>query len=168
MIFLAVAALHDLRHHRLPNLYLLAGLCVALALQFWQAGGAGLAAAGGGFLLGLLAFLPFYIRGGMAAGDVKLMAVVGAFIGGWMVLWAALCSLLAGSLLALGYLLWRGQLASVLGRYWASAGLRRYIPATDDSAARHRFPYALAIAVGTVCSLYLPSPLMPLLSRFAI
>lgn len=152
--FLVGAVIFDSRSHRLPNYYLLLGLPVALALQIWATGAAGVVAGGAGLLTGFAVFLPFYVVGGMAAGDVKLMAVVGSFLGVTGALWAAACSLIAGATLGVIYLLYKGQLGRLVGRYWAMASLRALIPAEDNDAARHRFPYALAIATGTLVSLY--------------
>jgi len=148
------AVIYDGISHRLPNYYLLLGLALALAFQAWTAGWAGLVAGGAGLLTGFALFLPFYALGGMAAGDVKLMAVVGSFLGWSGAFWAGAFSLIAGTILGLLYMLYKGQLGKLLGRYWAMASLRAYIPAQDDDAARDRFPYALAIAVGTLTSLY--------------
>ncbi len=148
------AVAYDLVSHRLPNYCLLLGLAAAMALQAWVSGWAGVMAGGAGLLTGFALFLPLYALGGMAAGDVKLMAVVGGFLGVNGVLWAGTYSLIAGSVLGVGYLLYKGQFGRLLGRYWAMASLRSHIPAEDGDAARHRFPYALAIAAGTLLSLY--------------
>lgn len=148
------AVIYDRVSHRLPNYYLLLGLLVVFVWQIWVAGWGGLFSAGVGLFTGFALFLPFYALGGMAAGDVKLMAVVGSFLGWSGALWAGALSLMAGSLLGIFYLLYKGQLGKLLGRYWVMASLRAYIPAQEGDAARDRFPYALAIAVGTLVSLY--------------
>ena len=153
-VFLVGAVIFDCVNHRIPNYYVLLGLLLAITLQTWTAGWTGILAGGAGLLTGFALFLPFYALGGMAAGDVKLMAVVGSFLGWSGALWAGVLSLIAGSLLGIVYLLCKGQLGKLLGRYWAMASLRTHIPAQDNDAARDRFPYALAIAVGTLASLY--------------
>ncbi|MNZ68225.1 Type IV leader peptidase family protein [compost metagenome] len=152
--FLLGAVVYDSVSHRLPNYYLLLGLGVALVLQAWMAGWAGVVAGGAGLLSGFVILLPFYALGGMAAGDVKLMAVVGGFLGASGALWAGAYSLMAGSVLGIIYLLCKGHLSKFVVRYWAMAVLRSRIPAEHNDAARHRFPYAIAIAVGTLLSLY--------------
>lgn len=152
--FLLGAVIYDLVSHRLPNYYLLLGVPVALVLQAWSAGWAGVLAGGTGLLTGFAVFLPFYVIGGMAAGDVKLMAVIGSFLGAIGAFWAGACSLMVGAFLGVLYLLYKGQLGRLLIRYWAMASLHSYIPAESSDAALHRFPYALAIAAGTLLSLY--------------
>ena len=59
-----------------------------------------------------------YMLKALGAGDVKLMAMVGAFLGPQGVLLATLCSLLAGAVLALGVALYRGGLRRVLANSW--------------------------------------------------
>lgn len=152
--FLLGAVVCDVASHRLPNWLLLLGLLGALALQVWLNGLPGLGLWATGLLTGLLLLMPFYVMGGMAAGDVKLMAVAGSYLGAVAALWATAFTLLVGSLCGILYLLYKGQLGRLLGRYVAMVGLREYIPAQKDDAARHRFPYAIAIAAGTLLSLY--------------
>lgn len=152
--FLVGAVVCDLVNHRLPNYFLLLGFMVGLIGQGLIGEVSGVA---GGFLgggAGLALFIPIYACGGMAAGDVKLMAVVGAFLGVPDVLWAGALSLIAGGLLGVSYLICRGEFWRFLERYWAMASLRSYIPAEEQDAACHRFPYAIAIAAGTMLSLY--------------
>ncbi len=66
--------------------------------------GAGLVVWALGWLTGLLLFLPFYMLRGMAAGDVKLMAAVGAWLGSGMALRIALATFVLGAFGA-----WRSQ-----------------------------------------------------------
>lgn len=152
--FLVGAVIYDLVSHRLPNFYLLSGLLFALVSQFFSFGWGGVSNAGIGLLLGFSLLIPLYALGGMAAGDVKLMAVVGVFLGSNGVLWGGVFSLIFGGLFGFLYLVYKGQFGRLLGRYWAMASLRSYIPAEDTDAARHRFPYAISIASGTFLSLY--------------
>lgn len=60
-----------------------------------------------GGIVGLLVFMPLYVVSAMGAGDIKLMAVVGTFLGVKGVLLSALFTALAGGLLALGFALAR-------------------------------------------------------------
>ncbi|MCQ4347550.1 prepilin peptidase [Pseudomonas stutzeri] len=148
------AVIYDVVSHRLPNYYLLLIAVAGFSGQVWLAGTGGALSAGGGLLTGLALFLPFYVLGGMAAGDVKLMAAVGTFLGAATTLWAAAYTLMFGAAIGIVYLVYRGQFGNLLVRYWAMAATRSRISAADGDAARHRFPYALAIAAGTMTSLY--------------
>ena len=99
----------------------------------------------------------------MGAGDVKLMAMVGAFIGAGPVLWATLCTLIAGGILSIVYMLGRGVATQTLNnlrallfdwtvRLGSGQGIR--VAPLENTAAR--LPYALAIALGTGASLLWP------------
>ncbi len=159
---LVSAALIDMRRHRVPNLISLGGLVLGLGLNVWLLGPGteGLLAALGGVLLGLLVFLPFYATGGMGAGDVKLMAMVGAYLDPLHALLAAGLSLAAGSLMGLGILLMRRGTGCMARRYestfqcLAVTGKWSYVPPAADEPAAARFPYALAIALGTLATLW--------------
>jgi prepilin peptidase CpaA len=155
ILFLAVAVYFDFRYHRIPNVTALAigsmGLFGHLALD----GLHGAQFALGGLGLGMGFLLPFYVLGGMGAGDVKLMGAIGAFLGPQQTLFAVGVTLILGALGALGLLL---------------TGYRRQRPLTsevsnshDDGAAeatgitpvlKARFPYALAIAGGALTALF--------------
>ncbi|WP_092427800.1 A24 family peptidase [Geopseudomonas sagittaria] len=148
------AVIYDFVSHRLPNYYLFLGLLAGVYLQFAMVGWFGLRIAGEGFLVGFFMFLPLYIFGGMSAGDVKLMAVVGSFLDGGSAAWAASYSLVAGGVMGVLYLLYKGQLGRFGSRYLAMIVVRSNIPPGIDDASRHRFPYAIAIATGTLLSLY--------------
>lgn len=98
-------------------------------------------------------FLPLYAFGGMAAGDVKLMAMVGSFMAPHLALFAALLSLLAGGLLGFGLILARGQAGQTLDRYWLMLRSRLYVAPAADEVASQPFPFAAAILAGTAASL---------------
>ena len=76
---LAVAVVGDLRRHRIPNTLVLTGMALGLAGQMVVGGVAGLINGVSGMAVGFGLFLLLYVVGGMAAGDVKQMAMVGAF-----------------------------------------------------------------------------------------
>jgi prepilin peptidase CpaA len=142
LIFVAVAAIVDLRTRLIPNVLTLSAAALGLVLNLSQTGGAGAVASGAGLLIGLAAFLPFYLAGGFGAGDVKAMAAVGTFLGPKGALLAATCTLLVGGL---------GALIVLAALRWKAA--RGHSGWRPSEAGRHRFPYGLAIACGTALSL---------------
>jgi prepilin peptidase CpaA len=157
---LAAATWIDVKSHRIPN-SLSFGLMVAgLLTQSYTSGAEGLLTGLGGLLTGLVIFLPFYFGGGMGAGDVKLMAAVGTFLGPGDTLWATGLTLIAGGVLGVGIMLIRGNAKAFLRRYGLmlqclfATGQVSYVPPHAGEAAI-RFPYALAIAVGTAATLWL-------------
>ncbi|AYC32613.1 hypothetical protein D3880_09545 [Pseudomonas cavernae] len=151
---LGAAVVSDLCRHRIPNWLVLLGLALGLTGQVHALGIAGLGSGLLGLLVGFVVFLPFYVLGGMAAGDVKLMAMVGSFLAPTAALWAAACSLMAGGLCALLLVLVRGQLPLTLSRYRLSLMARAYLAPAPDEVAGQPFPYTVAILLGTLLSLF--------------
>ena len=160
---LGAAVITDLHRNRIPNALVLGGLFTALVLQSVAGGWQGLSVALAGAATGLLCFIPFYVLRGMGAGDVKLLAVIGAFLGPKGALLAALATLIVGGV---GAILYVGLRAALEGFTAASRdGLATLIPAAwigAERARRDRLPYALPIAVGGSVSLYMLGALAPL------
>jgi len=151
---LGVAVASDLRHHRIPNLLVLLGLALGLIGQMYSGGLSGLGDSLLGILICFALFLPMYAFGGMAAGDVKLMAMVGSFLPVHYALWAAMFSLIAGGVCGVLIVLVRGQLRQTFGRYWLILRAQAYLAPTSDEVAGKPFPYSIAILIGTLNSIY--------------
>jgi prepilin peptidase CpaA len=147
---LAVAVYSDLRRHRIPNALTGLGVIAGLGLQAVGGGLHGLTSGLLGVGVGLACFAPFYLLRAMGAGDVKLLAVVGAFLGPQGCFYAALASLLAGGLGAISYVLWRGARAfmTFVREGFAAASAAAFSSARI--ARRDRLPFALPIAVGGI------------------
>lgn len=156
---LAAATWVDMRKHRIPNLISLGGVLAGLLINTGLHGLDGFLAALGGLSLAFVIMLPFYLLKGMGAGDVKLMAAVGAFIGPHQVLLAVGLTLGAGSIAGLAILVLHRGIGQAFQRYWLTfkgiviTGTWFYVPPNQDEAATIRFPYALAIALGTGAAL---------------
>jgi prepilin peptidase CpaA len=151
-VFLSAAVIEDFARRRISNVLTVGAVLLALSLHFVINGYGGVLAGLGGFAIGLAIFSPFFFLGGMGAGDVKTMAAAGAFLTPWPSLLAAGLSLIAGGVLGFAVLAWRGGVVETF-RGWAlyliavGHGLR---PALPSAAKTQRFPYALAIALGTL------------------
>lgn len=152
---LLAAMWHDTATRRIPNTLVLWGSLTAIGLSLSPHGiGLGSALAGG--LVGFLGFLVFYLLRAVGAGDVKLAAATGLFVGHPDMLWVNLLILLAGGLLAIAWALFSGQLGQTLNnlssgftQFWLS---RQHGPGAERTAfpvSATRMPYALAIAAGT-------------------
>jgi len=163
LVAVAVAVAFDMLSHRIPNKLTVPVALLGLVLQAWFGGLAGLADGFLGLLAAFFAFLPFYLTRWIAAGDVKLLMAVGACLGWRLGVLAGLATLLVGALFALLFLLMKGDLLSYLRRYGVMAkcllltGRFAYIPPEPGETASVRFPYALAIALGTVAAIYGPA-----------
>src|SRR4051812_8704218 len=90
----ALAIRTDVRSRRIPNALTGSAILLALAVHAMTGGvtGLGLAFAGAVVAGGIL--LPGWLAGWMGAGDVKLMAAVGAWLGVTQGLMAALLALI--------------------------------------------------------------------------
>lgn len=167
---LTLAVWHDLRARRIPNAIVFPGALLALALHALlpagdglfgtPMGSLGLLSALGGWALGLAFLMPMYALRLMGAGDVKLLAMVGAFVGTGQILAVGIATLLAGGVLALVVAAWQGSLRRVVNNTYQTmlhAGLTRLHDGIAlPAAASGRLPYAVAIAAGTVsCVLWL-------------
>lgn len=158
----------DLASRRIPNRLVVTGLTVACALHAWAlvAGAAPLAGTSAiaplwGLLAAGAALLPLYLLRACGAGDVKLMAMVGAFVGPAVGVSAVLATLLAGGVLSLVFMLFRGVAAQTLTnlrdmvQVWHArmiTGQGLAVPPPLQATAA-RLPYGVAIACGTGAAL---------------
>ena len=160
LLLVLVAACFDIRWRRIPNWLTLSGMAAGFALHTALEGWAGLRLAGTGLLLGFGVYLLFYCLRAMGAGDVKLMAAVGAIAGpaGWFPVFLA--TALAAGLMAvgvslanrrLGKTLWNVTfLAAELMNFRAPYGRRSELDVTSPQSLRT--PHGVAIAAGVaVC-----------------
>src|SRR5438067_560156 len=91
-VVLVTAIGTDLRSSRIPNWLTFSAMGFALVGHAWLNGFSGALFSLAGLGTGLGLFLVIYYFGNFGAGDVKLMAAVGAFVGSYEVL---LCGWLA-------------------------------------------------------------------------
>lgn len=161
IVIVVCASWFDLRTGRLPNLLTLGAAGAGWMFHLLAGGPAGILSSALGFVLGLVLFLPLFALRGMGAGDVKLLAAVGAWLGPMGVLWTAAYAAIAGGALAVVVALARGYLrtafANVWGLlcYWSVMGVRPVDGMTLTTVQGPRLPYAVPIAAGTVLTLWL-------------
>jgi prepilin peptidase CpaA len=160
---LVIAAVTDCRSYKIPNWLTFGGLTFGLIYSIvvpfsvklgflWALGGAA---------TGFFIMLPLYALGMLGAGDVKLMAMTGAFLGVDSTVAAVVFSLIVGGVAALGFSLFKGALGKMLGNVKKAAQMMvmsaaggfkpemRIAPAQSVG----KLPYAVCIGVGTVASL---------------
>jgi prepilin peptidase CpaA len=156
-----LACAWDLRTRRIPQALTLGGAAAGLAFHLlsggWTAGGTSLA----GWGLGLAVFLVPFALGGLGAGDVKLMAALGAWLGPGTVLWLAAYTAISGAVLAVGYSLVTGYLGRALANlwlllvHWRVNGIRPLDELTLEHGRGPRLAYAVPILAGTMVTLWL-------------
>jgi prepilin peptidase CpaA len=102
-----------------------------------------------------------YALGGMGAGDVKLMAAVGAWLGPGDVLYAALYAAVAGAVMAMGVAVVRGCVRQtfsnvhLLLNHWQVAGFSPHAQLTLAAGSSPRLAYAVPVLAGTVAAIWL-------------
>lgn len=166
---LGVALVFDLRYRRIPNWLIATGLIAGLACSFLPPdgllAGRGAGSEGGlsrallGVLTGFVVMFPFYFLRAMGAGDVKLVAMAGAFLGPLQTGGMILLTFLAGGVLSLLAALLSGSLSRVIAnlRLMGSVALsgRNSGLSQRDLVTTGRLPYALAIVAGTGLQIWL-------------
>lgn len=154
LAFLLAAVVTDLRGRIIPNPLVVTGMVSGLLMAGLSPQGIGFLNALAGLGVGLACFLPIYAVRAMGAGDVKLMAMAGTFLGPLATLEAVLWVLLAGGLLAVLFAARHGMVRKMLGNvstlfYSATASVQtRNLPDLSAAPSTGKLPYAVAIAAG--------------------
>lgn len=161
---LLVVAMIDLDHGIVPDAVSLPGILVGLAVSAWVPGGVGLwnaifgACLGGGLFWAVAAgYQRLAGIEGLGLGDVKLLAMIGAFLG-WQSLPAViLIASLTGS---------AGGLAMMLGRRGRRRARRVFRRLGAGALLRHLrrtpLPFGPFLALGALAALYVPGLSLPL------
>lgn len=156
-----IACVCDVRTRRIPNLLTFGGAALAFGYTLGTQGAGGLMTSLGGWLTGALLFLPMYLLGGMGAGDVKLLACLGAWVGPKTAFFTALYASIAGGAMALvvsfatGYLRVAMQNLWLLLAHWRVVGIRPLAELTLAESRGPRLPYALPITAGVAAAIWL-------------
>jgi len=159
LAMLLICVYTDLARGKLYNAVTLTGLFLGLALAIMLEGAAAsrpylrrefveclIAAAVGGGTLFIV-----YLFGGFGAGDVKLMAAVGALSASWrMTLLALTYAAVIGAAMAVGMLIWQGRLLEGLKQ--SARILVTFGRGARKVEARQQafLPYGFAICAGTM------------------
>jgi prepilin peptidase CpaA len=162
-ILVAIAAAYDIRYRRIPNWLVLAGIIVGLAWNLSALGWSGLGRAAEGLGLGFILYFPLYLIRARGAGDVKLLAAVGAITGPGNCVWIFLLTAVLGGIIALVLLLFKGRLNKTFFNVsWIVQDLIHFRAPYRSNAELDvttnkglRLPHGAMIAVGTVAFIYM-------------
>ena len=152
---LLLAAVIDWRSHRIPNWLTLGGIIAAFMMS-WLPSGVGPVDSVLGALTALTLLLPLYVLRVTGAGDVKLVAMVGAFLGLPDLLFALVFIVVAGGVCALAFAAWHRRLARLafnmrdLLELSAIAAFHGQRPSLTNAGSVGKLPYAVCIFIGTL------------------
>jgi prepilin peptidase CpaA len=147
------SAMFDLRTRRVPNWLTLSVTALGISLAAAQLTSTSVAAALGGFAVGLLLMLPGHLVGATGAGDVKLFAALGTLLGPSGTGMAFMYTAILGGALAVVVAMHRGRLQDTLqGTATLVMTGGANVAEIERPTADNRFAYAPAIAIGTLVS----------------
>ena len=160
IILLVICVITDIRERKIYNVVLLPFLVTSWLIHTIVAGLPGLSETLLGTATGFGILLIPYLLGGMGAGDVKLLAVIGALKGTWFVLFAALNMAIAGGVMALIIIVCRKgirkrifHVASFFHSLRHGIGLPLI---SNPELLKTTYPYGIAIAIGAIIQVIRP------------
>jgi prepilin peptidase CpaA len=154
IVLVTAATRADVRTRTIPNRLTFPALLLGLAVHGALGGAEGLKSALAGMAVAGGILMPGWLFRWMGAGDVKLMAAVGAWLAWPQGLIAVLASLVMGGVISLIVALRRGVLRqAVTGAALIGAAAMAHSPAPPPTTGI-RFPFAVAVLVGTTFALW--------------
>jgi prepilin peptidase CpaA len=111
-----------------------------------------------GTAVGLALLLPAYAIGGMGAGDVKLLAGVGAWMWGTITFYAFAVSAVVGGVIAVAMVVWAGAWQKHKNQFWSILNEIATVKDPEklaEIAAERKprmflLPYGIPIAIGSI------------------
>lgn len=155
---LIIAAYIDGKELRVPNWITFPMVLSGLAFSTWVDGWGGLGDGLLGMLVGLACLLPLYAVGGMGAGDVKLMAGVGAWLGVETTFYAFCVSTVVGAVMAVVMVLYRRSFQKHYANFlmilveWMHVKNPRELSkiAAERKSSMLLLPYGIPICIGSI------------------
>lgn len=159
-IILLIAAVIDIRFHKIPNWVTFPTMIAAIVGQTSMKGFEGLLFSLEGIGVGIAILIIPYLMGGMGAGDAKLMGAVGGILGPKGVFTAFLFAAIMGGIYAVVLLALHGYLKETAKRYgtilktFILTQQLVYIPSPTKKEKKPRLYYGLAIGSGTLICVF--------------
>jgi len=159
LAFMIVCCAFDLRTRRIPNAISAPAIVIGLVLNGLYFGTAGLLASAGGTVVMIGVLLAPFALGGIGAGDVKMMAAVGAFLGPRLAIFGLALGVGLGGIVMAVHLIRLGRLGekvrALQGMIASAVVTRTTIPlriAADDPGAIS-LPYSVPLGLGTAAAI---------------
>ncbi|MFC4402432.1 A24 family peptidase [Gracilibacillus xinjiangensis] len=144
LIILAICVITDLKSRMIYNKVIFPALLLTFIYQFTTGGWESLSHSFIGFLIGFALLLIPYFLGGIGAGDVKLLGLIGAMKGAIFVFQSFIYIALLGAVIAVFILLFRSELWKSIYRYVL------YKQSFNQGVLTGTYPYGVAIAGGVM------------------
>ena len=173
-MLVVLAVISDLKTRKIPNQLtingILCGIFLNMLIYGWANGSfdafglmAGLWFSFLGALLALVIGLAPFAVGGWGGGDVKLLMLIGAFVGVGQTFQTILYTAIAGGIVAVFYLIKRflkkeklfGNFLGTLKDYYNHYVYKTELVETESK--QEKFPYSIAILAGLTASFIIPS-----------
>ncbi len=154
-ILLLISSFTDFKNQKIPNYLTFPSMLTGMIYYFISEGMAGFFFSLAGLLTGFFLLIIPHILGGMGAGDVKLLAAVGSFIGAKGVFLAFLLTALFGGIYAIIIILYfrkifKGFFKGFFNTFLALILTKKYMPEPIiENKNKPRLCYGIAIALGT-------------------
>ncbi|WP_138419518.1 A24 family peptidase [Aquibacillus sediminis] len=151
---LLICIITDLKERKIYNKVIFPSLLLAIILHGIFYGFSGILFSLSGFGVGLAILLIPYLMGGMGAGDVKLLALIGAIKGTTFVVLTSVYMAMLGGVIGIVILVFNRRFLSRLKKFLFSIKRVRYglkpDPLFDKNNLQAMFPYGVAITGGAV------------------
>jgi prepilin peptidase CpaA len=159
ILVLVICFLTDLREQKIYNKVIFPSLAIAIVLNIVFYGYRGLKLSLLGFIIGLCILLVPYLLGGIGAGDVKLLALIGAIKGSIFILNTAIYMGLLGGTIAILIIMWHKETVnSIKGLFfWITSFFygTRYRLEFSTTVLLKKYPYGIAITGGAaICLIF--------------
>lgn len=154
---LAICFYTDVTARKIYNFILLPA-CISALIYHLLTGGLGLGWWSiQGLLLGIALLVIPFSMGGIGAGDVKLLGIIGALKGPDFVIIAFLAGAIVGGIMAAVYLIKQKKMLTILknigyNAYYLAIGAPRIGVTDDNGQTAVTIPYGAAIALGTAAA----------------
>lgn len=162
VVLVVAATVVDIRAHRIPNWLVGTGVVIAVVYHVFSPFGQGATFTLAGLIVGMATLMPLYVLRTMGAGDVKLMGMIGAFVGTAAVVNVVLATMVAGGIFALVAAVYKHALPQLLGNLRTmliQRDIRRMKGAGSEAMQARpsvgKLPYAVAIASGTAFQIFI-------------
>ncbi|SOC37258.1 A24 family peptidase [Ureibacillus acetophenoni] len=152
LLVLLISIVTDIYSRKILNVVTIPAILVGLIYYTVHSGLNGLWFSFSGFILGLVLLLIPFLFGGMGAGDVKLMAAIGALMGTVFVFHTFLFTALIGGVISIFILLRRMNIKQVIAHMYMTfivfRGKTKEVHVSTEQKYKFSFPYGIAIVLG--------------------